>query len=103
MTQSQRLWKAAAWIAGIPVLCSLIAYGMLDPDPAATYGMIPGMRVGRFLCAIISIGTTSDKHAVNMMLAVIIASIVDFLCYFAVIYVVLSLSFIGSRKVKVRY
>jgi len=102
MTHS-RLWKPAAWIAGIVVLCSLVVYGMSDPNPAATYGMIPGMRVGRFLGPIISVGTTSNSHGASMTMIVAIASIVDFFVYFAAIYFVLILASFGSRNVKVRY
>jgi hypothetical protein len=102
MTQS-RLWKPAAVISGILVLCSLAVYAMSDPDPAATYGMIPGMRAGRFLGPIISVGTTSNSHGASMTMIVVIASIVDFLCYFMAVYVVLTLASFSSRNVKVRY
>jgi|SRR5215469_4851496 hypothetical protein len=102
MTQS-RLWKAAAVISGILVLCSLAVYAMSDPEPTATYGMIPGMRVGRFLGPIISVGTTSNSHGASMTMIVVIASIVDFMVYAAVVYAVLSLASFSSRNVKVRY
>ena len=102
MAQS-RLWKPAAWIAGLIVLCSAGFYVMSDPDPTASFGMIPGMRVGRFLGPIISVGTTSNSHGPSMTLVVVIASIVDFLCYFAAIYFVLILASFSSRNVKARY
>jgi len=102
MTQS-RLWKPAAVISGILVLCSLAVYAMSDPDPTATYGMIPGLRVGRFLAPIISVGTTSNSHGASMTMIVVIASIFDFLCYFTAIYFVLTLASFGSRNVKARY
>ena len=102
MTYS-RLWKPAAWIAGVVVLCSAVVYFMSDPDPAASYGMIPGMRVGRFLGPIISVGTTSNSHGPSMTLIVVIASVVDFLCYFTAIYFVLILASFSSRNVKARY
>ena len=102
MTQS-RLWKPAALISGILVLCSLALYAMSDPNPAATYGMIPGLRVGRFLGPIISVGTTSNSHGASMTMVVAIASIADFLVYCVAIYVVLTLASFSSRNVKVRY
>ena len=102
MTQS-RLWKPAAVISAILVLCSVAVYVMSDPDPAASYGMIPGLRVGRFLGPIISVGTTSNSHGASMTMVVVIASIVDLFVYFAAIYFVLILASFGSRKANVRY
>jgi len=101
MAQS-RLWKPAALIAGILVLCSVAAYAMSDPDPTATFGMIPGMRVGRFLGPIISVGTTSNSHGPSMTMIVVIASVVDFLVYCTLIYFFLTLASFSSRNVKVR-
>lgn len=103
MSHSRRLWKPSALIAAILLLCALALYGMLEPAPAANYGMYPGMSIGKFVATIVSIGTTGNKQAATPTAVLVIASIINYVCYFLAIWIFLTLAFVGSPKVKVRY
>ena len=103
MSHSRRLWRPSALIAAILLLCALAVYGMLAPDPAANYGMFPGMRIGTFVATIVSIGTTGSKQAATSTVVLVIASIINYVCYFLAIWLFLTLAFIGSPEVKVRH
>jgi len=89
-------------IAGILLLCALALYGMLEPAPAANYVMYPGMRIGTFLATIVSIGTTGNKQAATSTEVLVIASIINYVCYFLLIWLLLTLAFVGSPKVKIQ-
>lgn len=82
-------------------MCALAVYGMLAPVPAANYGMFPGMRIGTFVATIVSIGTTGNKQAATTTVVLAIASIVNYACYFLMVWLFLTLAFIGSPKPKV--
>ncbi len=76
---------------------------MLAPAPAANYGMFPGMRIGTFVATIVSIGTTGNKQAATSTVVLVIASIINYVCYFLAIWLFLTLAFVGSPEVKVRH
>jgi hypothetical protein len=103
MSHSRRLWRPSALIAAILLLCALAMYEMLAPAPAANYGMFPGMRIGHFVATIVSIGTTGNKQSATPTEVLVIASLINYVCYFLAIWVFLTLAFVGSPKVKVRY
>lgn len=61
------------------------------------------MRIGAFVATIVSIGTTGSKQAATTTQVLVIASIVNYVCYFLAIWLFLTLAFIGSPEVKVRH
>ena len=101
MTRSRRLWRPSAIIAAILLLCALALFEMLDPAPAAGYCIYPGMRIGAFVATIVSIGTTGGKQAATPTAVLVIASIVNYVCYFLVAWIFLTLAFVGSPEPKV--
>lgn len=101
MSRSRKLWKPAALMAVILLLCALAVYEMLEPAPAASYVMYPGMRIGAFLATIVSIGTTGSKQAATSTVVLVIASIINYACYFLACWLFLELAFVGSPKLKV--
>ena len=74
---------------------------MLEPAPAASYWMFPGIRIGAFVATIVSIGTTGGKQAATSTAVLVIASALNYVCYFLVAWIFLTLAFIGSPKPKV--
>ncbi len=101
MSQSRRLWRPSAIIAAILLLCGLALYEMLEPAPAANYWMFPGMRIGAFVATIVSIGTTGGRQAATTTAVLVIAGIINYVCYFLLAWLFLGLAFIGSPKPKV--
>lgn len=101
MSRSRRLWRPSAIIAAILLLSGLALYEMLQPAPAASYWMFPGMRIGAFVATIVSIGTTGGKQAATTTAMLVIAGIINYVCYFLLAWIFLTLAFIGSPKPKV--
>jgi hypothetical protein len=101
MSRSRRLWRPSAIIAAVVLLCALAVYEMLEPAAAANYWMFPGMRMGAFVATIVSIGTTGGKQSATTTAMLVIAGIINYVCYFLVAWLFLALAFIGSPKPKV--
>jgi uncharacterized membrane protein len=88
---SRQAFKLAIAVATALLVCSLIAYSFLDPNPSAVYVTLPGILVGSFVATIIAAASKGNAHAVDLMTILVFASLVNFFCYLGFAYIVLSL------------
>jgi hypothetical protein len=87
---SQQIFKRALLVAGVLLALSLIVYSLLGPNPSAGYVTLPGILVGIFVATIIA-ATRGNAHNVNLTVILLLASLVNFFCYFGFTYIALSL------------
>jgi hypothetical protein len=80
----------AAFVAAVLLAGSLIAYGLLAPDPSAGCVTLPGFLAGVFIATLIA-AAKGNAHAVDLLTILMLASLINFFCYFGLTYVVLSL------------
>ncbi len=87
---SRQNFKRAIGVAAALLICSLIAYRLLEPNPSAGYVTLPGILVGIFVATIIA-AVRGNAHNVNLTVILLLASLVNFFCYFGFTYIALSL------------
>jgi hypothetical protein len=87
---SQQIFKRALLVAGVLLAGSLIVYSLLGPNPSAGYVTLPGILVGIFVATIIA-AARGNAHNVNLTVILLLASLVNFFCYFGFTYIALSL------------
>jgi hypothetical protein len=87
---SQQIFKRALLVAGVLLALSLIVYSLLGPNPSAGYVTLPGILVGIFVATIIA-AVRGNAHNVNLTVILLLASLVNFFCYFGFTYIALSL------------
>jgi hypothetical protein len=87
---SQQIFKRALLVAGVLLALSLIVYSLLGPNPSAGYVTLPGILVGIFVATIIA-AARGNAHNVNLTVILLLASLVNFFCYFGFTYIALSL------------
>lgn len=101
MAKPPRVMNQAMWAAGALVLCALAANRLLEPNPLARHVMFPGSSVVPFLYATVSVGATGARHNIDSTMLLVLASIINFVCYLVAIYICLSMS-IRNRDLKIR-
>jgi len=89
MDSRQRL-KIAVGVAAAFLICSLVAYRLLEPDPSAGYITLPGFLVGVFIATIIA-AAGGNAHDVDLTIVLVLTSLINFFCYLGLTYVVLVL------------
>jgi hypothetical protein len=94
---STQILKRAAFVAGVLLICSLIAYKVLEPNPAAGYMTMPGILVGIFLATIVA-AARGNAHGVDLTGILIVASLINFFCYLGFTYMALTLWSKGRKK-----
>jgi hypothetical protein len=86
---SGQIFKRAAFISVVLLICSLTAERFLDPEPSAGLVILPGFIVGVFVATIIAIGTKGNAHGADSVTILVVASIINFFCYVGITYLVL--------------
>jgi hypothetical protein len=94
---SRQILKRAVFVAGVLLICSLIAYKVLDPNPSAGYVTMPGFLVGIFLATIVA-AARGNAHGVDLTTILIVASLINFLCYLGFTYMALMLWSKGRKE-----
>ena len=83
-------------IGGVLVLFSVAAYKMV-PETAALYVVSPGILVGMVAATILA-AANGNPHGVKLGVMWTVAIFLNFWCYVAIAYVVLSVWFKGSKN-----
>jgi hypothetical protein len=94
---SRQILKRAVFVAGGLLICSLIAYKVLEPNPSAGYIAMPGILVGIFLATILA-AARGNAHGVDLATILIVASLINFFCYLGFTYTALTFWSKGRRK-----
>lgn len=87
---SRQSFKLAVGVAAALLICSLIAYRLLEPNPSAGYVTLPGILVGIFVATIMA-AAGGNAHDVNLTIIFVFACMVNFFCYLGFTYLVLLL------------
>ena len=87
---SRQRFKRAVSVAVALLICSLIAYRLLAPNPSAGYVTLPGILVGILVATIIA-AAGGNAHGVDLMIVLVLTSLINFFCYLGLTYVVLVL------------
>jgi hypothetical protein len=87
---SRQSFKIAVGVAAALLICSLVAYRLLEPDPSAGYVTLPGFLVGVFVATIIA-AAGGNAHDVDLMIVLVLTSLINFFCYLGLTYAVLLL------------
>jgi len=87
---SRQSFKLAVGVAGVLLVCSLLAYRLLEPDPSAGYVTLPGFLVGVFVATIIA-AAGGNAHGVDLTIVLVLTSLINFFCYFGLTYMVILL------------
>jgi hypothetical protein len=94
---SRQILKRAVFVAGMLLICSLIAYKLLDPNPSAGYVTLPGFLVGIFVATIVA-AARGNAHNIDLATILIVASLINFFCYLGFTYMALMLWSRGRKK-----
>ena len=90
MMRSRQIVSRALLVGGVLVMCSLAIYNLV-PNSIAPYVMLPGVFVGVFVAAILAAIIKGNAHGADWITIWVVASVINFLCYVAVTYLVLLL------------